>query len=1596
MKILKKGFPLLLTGIMLVSMSAPALASGKAEESQGSTGTHWAKESIAKWQGNGVIQGYPDGSFKPDNKVTRAELVSIINKLFGFSAAAETSFGDVPAGAWYAKDLSIARQAGYYKGFPENKAKADTQVSRQDAATLLAEVFSLKPGAGAVAVSFTDGAAISGYAKDAVEAMKGILNGYPDGSFRPDSLITRAETVSIIDRLVSGYYNTAGTVTDGAVEGNVLVNHTGVILKDSVISGNLYLAPGIGNGEATLENVTVQGAVYVAGGGENSIHFKDSKLAAVVVNRPDGKVRLAAEGATTIKQLTVESASIIDVGSGTVISEAVIGSAAAGTTVTGKGTISKLDVRGASVTLNGQPLGIGTASVKDGAFIAASGGTAAVTNNSGSSGGGGGTGSVTTTVRIVDTAATTATKSLFAYLNEKSGKEVLFGHQHDTTVSFAGKDAAGKVISDVYSTTGDYPAVFGWDTLSLDGYEAPPGVNGDYEASRLGLTAAMKQAHELGGIVTLSTHPYNFATGGSFNDTSNTKGATASVAARILPGGDKNADFNVYLDRIAKFANNLKDDDGNLIPVLFRPFHEQNGGWFWWGAATTTKSEYAELYRYTVEYLRDVKGVHNFLYVFSPNGSFNGNESEYLTTYPGDQYVDILGMDQYDNKDNAGSDAFLNGLVKDLKMISGLAQAKGKIVTLSEYGYSAAGMKTTGNNELKWFTKVLGAIKSDPDAAKISYMLTWANFGEGNNLYVPYKNVPNKADHELGPDFVDFYNDPYSAFAGDVKNDNKYNLAVNAAVKEPFLHIVTPNNVGTVSEATTVIRAKVANAVPTKVTYKVGDSGTETEMLLGADGYYAAAWKPDASLNGTSANITVKSYGPGDTVLTQSVSVFVKISEVPLKEITFDTAADLEQVQNNGTWSGLAGNGETIKTEFGHAVLAGDGKLAIKITDGLSAADTWQELKLQLTPAALKDINLAKVNRVKFTLLIPEAAQNESGNASVRGVVQLPDDWNTKYGMDSSYKALSALEKVTVDGAQYYKFDVAVDLDNADKSASATGLAISVVGSGLVSNGVLPIYADNIVLYNTYSAPVADNALVDDFESYGSSDEALAAKYPKAGGDDISVALSQDRKYSGSYGMKLHYTINNAGYTGVGKSLGSLDWSDYNAISLWVASDGNSSYAKTGAPLKLVVQLVIDGGYFEAYPVINPDTNGKMVLSLKDLTEMSWGTAGPLTKERLEKVQSLNLYVNSMDAKAHEGTLYFDDIKAVYDSSLPDMSGNNGVPSAHAPGILYQFQSAADIEGWVVANGDSANAQAPEFVAAEQAAGVQFDLVNTGKNADGSYKESFELAVDPATLNIAGLDTINSRVKLSNGTAKARLFIKTGAGWAWSDSGTPITVDSSGYKTLAISLPAAAAAAGVNLSDVKTIGIKIEDIAGDGGTAKLYLQEVALTAIVPEIQYGFETDADGWELNNKKPVSVTTDVYAEGKQSLKLDLAWADNSFLAAAKVADLDLSTFKKLTAKVKIVSDHSDVQAKLFLQLRGYAVWLDSGAQAASGDGFTEFTLDFSDISTIPNISVGSDAEPFTLADLKQANVLGVQIVTPSTAGTATVYIDEVKFSR
>ena len=456
------------------------------------------------------------------------------------------------------------------------------------------------------------------------------------------------------------------------------------------------------------------------------------------------------------------------------------------------------------------------------------------------------------TVTIVDPDASPATRSLFSYLDDVRGDGILFGHQHTTSygLTFTGADG---IQSDVKTMTGDHPAVFGWDTLILQGDEAPGSAGNTAEQNIAALDHHIAKAHELGGINTLSAHIENFVTGGSFYDT------TGDTLRAVLPGGAKNAELNAYLDNIAAAADGARDADGDLIPIIFRPWHENAGSWFWWGAAFGSPGEYKELYRYTVEYLRDLKGVSNFLYAFGPGSGFGGNAEQYLRTYPGDEFVDVFGLDAYDD---TGSEAFLDGLVTDLGMIADLADAKGKVSAFTEFGVTN-GVGTGGSSPERWFTTVLDAIKADPRASRSAYMLTWANFDAGQH-YVP---VTGDA---LLPDFQDYAADPFTLFAGEVTG--AFDRDVETTPAGPVLHIASPADTARVATSPTTIRATVQNVDADRVYATVGD--TEIELSPGDGLWWSAPWDiPAEQLDNSTQTLEVHVVVDGVEVLTESSSV---------------------------------------------------------------------------------------------------------------------------------------------------------------------------------------------------------------------------------------------------------------------------------------------------------------------------------------------------------------------------------------------------------------------------------------------------------------------------------------------------------------------------------------------------------------------------------------------------------------------------------------------------------------------------------------------------------------------------------------------------
>lgn len=266
--------------------------------------THWAKAAIEKWANLGVLNG-DDRGFRPDDPITRAEMAVVLNNMMDYQAAAKNSFKDVQAGSWYEDAVLKANAAGILKGDGAGYANPTANITKEQAALMLARAFAVEGNAGSK-TKFTDAAAISSWAKELVFGMEaaGYINGF-DGKYNPQDSIKRAEVVTIINNAVKAYYHTAGTYTDN-VDGLAIIKVKDVILKGNTINGNLIIAEGVGEGDATLDSVTVKGSTVVRGGGENSIHITgSSSIDSIRVEKVNDKVRVVISDGITVKTVEV-------------------------------------------------------------------------------------------------------------------------------------------------------------------------------------------------------------------------------------------------------------------------------------------------------------------------------------------------------------------------------------------------------------------------------------------------------------------------------------------------------------------------------------------------------------------------------------------------------------------------------------------------------------------------------------------------------------------------------------------------------------------------------------------------------------------------------------------------------------------------------------------------------------------------------------------------------------------------------------------------------------------------------------------------------------------------------------------------------------------------------------------------------------------------------------------------------------------------------------------------------------------------------------------------------------------------------------------
>lgn len=275
---------------------------------------NWAKEQILDWLDKGLINGYSDGSFKPNKSISRSEFVTIINKVFGYKDLAEETFKDVSKDKWYYEEISKAKFAGYISGYDDGTFKPDDSISRQEVAKIIYNLMKLNNLDNSDALNlFKDVSEIPSWSREYINAVaaNGYINGFSDKTYRPIQAITRAETIVILDRIVGDLINSPGEYggdkEQRIVLGNMTINTEDVTLKNTAIKGDLYLAAGIGDGEVYLDNVTVEGRVIVNGGGENSIILINSTINEAIVHRITGRVRIVTRGETKVAKVIIKT-----------------------------------------------------------------------------------------------------------------------------------------------------------------------------------------------------------------------------------------------------------------------------------------------------------------------------------------------------------------------------------------------------------------------------------------------------------------------------------------------------------------------------------------------------------------------------------------------------------------------------------------------------------------------------------------------------------------------------------------------------------------------------------------------------------------------------------------------------------------------------------------------------------------------------------------------------------------------------------------------------------------------------------------------------------------------------------------------------------------------------------------------------------------------------------------------------------------------------------------------------------------------------------------------------------------------------------------
>lgn len=266
---MKKIFGIMLS--LLIALELCGMSIYAVKNSYTDTKNHWAESSINRWSEYGIVQG-SNGEFEPDGQLTCAQLATILTRLLKLPAAPDAGFIDNSSNAWYYDAINRCAAAGILKGNGDGTVTPNAPISRERAMVMLSRALGIEPLDSTNLSEFSDATLVSPYAQGYIAALieAGIVGGVTADRLAPQENITRAATVTVLDRAISIYANENGKEIDASnAAGIILIAAENVKVINAPSGVSVIVAEGV-------DHATVNG-VSVVGGSSYVVKEKESK-----------------------------------------------------------------------------------------------------------------------------------------------------------------------------------------------------------------------------------------------------------------------------------------------------------------------------------------------------------------------------------------------------------------------------------------------------------------------------------------------------------------------------------------------------------------------------------------------------------------------------------------------------------------------------------------------------------------------------------------------------------------------------------------------------------------------------------------------------------------------------------------------------------------------------------------------------------------------------------------------------------------------------------------------------------------------------------------------------------------------------------------------------------------------------------------------------------------------------------------------------------------------------------------------------------------------------------------------------------------------